>query len=144
MAGATGQWVVRRRVSAALLIGDLLVILALVAWGLTTHYVDPLDRPVYTLRTAAPFLLGWLVMAPIAGAFSSRAYASLPAMAVAAAAAWIGAALVGVAIRATPLLPGGADPIFVLVMVAAGLVTVLPWRVLVSVAAPRFAAWPTT
>ena len=135
MDGGEGSWVVMRPVTALLLFGDFLVITALVAWGLTTHYVDPITRPLYLGRTVAPFLVGWLVMAPLAGAFSADALSSLTRMVIAASAGWVGAALVGVALRATPLHPGGADPVFVLVMVGFGLLVVIPWRVAVVVVA---------
>ena len=135
------SWLIVRPATVALLIGDLLVIGALVAWGLSSHSVHALDRPFYAIRTAAPFLLGWLIMGPIAGAFSSRALRSPRSMVLAAGAAWLGAALIGVAIRATPLLPGGAAPTFVLVMVVIGLAVMVPWRVLVTVVIARLDSW---
>lgn len=132
-----GPWVVRRPATVAILVGDLLVIAGLVAWGLTMHEVDPIDRSLYTLRTAAPFIFGWVIMGPLAGAFSRRAFTGVTTMALATAAAWVGAALIGVAIRATPLVPGGADPVFVLVMVGTGLAAMIPWRLVVFAAAAR-------
>ena len=135
------SWLVIRPATVALVVGDLLVIGALVAWGLSSHSVSAIDRPFYAIRTAAPFLVGWLIMGPIAGAFSSRALHSSRSMVLAAGAAWLGAALIGVAIRATPLLPGGAAPTFVLVMVATGLAVMIPWRVFVTVVTGRLDIW---
>lgn len=126
----TDTWVARQPVIFVLLAIDIALITILIAWGLTEHEINPLARPSYTLQTSAPFVIGWLIMSPLAGAYSSKAFRSLRAMVLATFAGWIGAVMVGVAIRATPLVPGSGDPVFLLVMVAFGLVVMLPWRVL--------------
>lgn len=135
--GREEAWIVVRPTTVAVLVLDLALIVLVIAWGLTEHYIDPLDRPHHLARTAAPFLLGWLVMAPVAGAFSRNALTILRWTAVTAIAGWMGAALVGVAIRATPFVPGGADPIFVLVMVGVGTVVMVPWRLVAVIAGRR-------
>lgn len=138
MKGRAESWIVIDWATVPLIVFDFLLIVALVAWGLTTHHVDPLDRPLYTLQTAAPFLVGWLIMAPVAGALSRQARSRVTFTGIAAGASWLGAAIIGSAIRATPLLPGGADPVFVLVMVGTGLVIMVPWRVLVVLSRARW------
>lgn len=123
------HWIVRRPIVVLLVALDLILISLLIAWGLTEHAVNPVDRPVYTLRTIVPFAIGWLIMSPVAGAYSTRALRSMRVMALATFAGWIGAAVAGVAIRATPLVPGSGDPVFLLVMIGTGLLVLLPWRV---------------
>ncbi|WP_122088470.1 DUF3054 domain-containing protein [Halalkalicoccus subterraneus] len=119
------------------LFGDLAIIAAQLSYGLITHGTDPLADLPYTAETVVPFLLGWLLVAPMVGVYTARIRESFVETLLAVGIAWLVAALIGVGLRATPWLVGGAPPTFVLVTVATGLVTLLPWRVLVTALSRR-------
>ncbi|MDL5361107.1 DUF3054 domain-containing protein [Halalkalicoccus sp. NIPERK01] len=125
----------RSAVTALLLVVDLAIIIAQLSYGLVVHGTDPLAVPLYTAETVAPFLLGWLLVAPVLGVYSARVRGSLVETTLAVGIAWIVAALIGVGLRATPWLVGDAPLAFVLVTVGTGLATLLPWRLAVSVLA---------
>lgn len=122
----------RSAATAALLIVDLALITLQLSIGLVVHGTDPLAVPVYTGETVAPFLLGWLLVAPMLGVYTARIRESLTRTVLAVGIAWTIAALVGVGLRATPWLTGDAPLAFVLVTIGMGLATLLPWRLLVT------------
>lgn len=122
----------RSAVTVVLVVVDLAIITAQLSAGLVVHGTDPLATPLYTAETVVPFLLGWLLVAPLLGVYTARIRESLVETALAVGFAWIVAALTGVGLRATPWLVGGAPPAFVLVTVGTGLATLLPWRLLVT------------
>lgn len=122
----------RSATTALVLLGDLAIIAAQLSYGLVVHGTDPLADLPYTAETVAPFLLGWLLVAPMIGVYTARVRGSFAETVLAVSIAWIVAALIGVALRTTPWLVGSAPPTFVLVTVATGLLTLLPWRVLVT------------
>lgn len=111
---------------------DVLVVTAFIAFGLYTHGIDPWLFPGHTVRTATPFAIGWLVVAPLAGAYRRRLLASYRRTTVVVFGTWLVATLLGGAIRATSLFPGGAPPSFLLVTAGIGLAFVLPWRFAVT------------
>ncbi|MEM4781322.1 MAG: DUF3054 domain-containing protein [Halalkalicoccus sp.] len=127
----------RSAATAVVLAGDLAIIVAQLSYGLVVHGTDPLAAPLYTAETVAPFVLGWLLVAPLLGVYTANVRRSLVETVLAVGIAWIVAALIGVGLRATPWLVGGAPPTFVLVTVSTGLATLLPWRVLVAVLSIR-------
>lgn len=127
----------RSAATGLVLLGDLGIIVAQLSYGLVVHGTDPLAAPLYTAETVAPFLLGWLIAAPMLGVYTARTRGSLVETILGVTVAWIVAALIGVGLRATPWLVGGAPPTFVLVTVVTGLVTLLPWRVLVTLVSRR-------
>lgn len=117
--------------------GDLLVVSVLIFYGVLHHYVaDPgasgilgtLPPAGYVATVIAPFLIGWGVAAVLAGAYTRAALASPLAAVVNGVGTWMLAALLGSALRATPLFPGGAPPIFVLAVVGTGTVGFVLWR----------------
>lgn len=122
----------RSALTALLLVVDAAIITAQLSYGLITHGTAPLADPLYTAETVAPFLVGWLLVAPMLGLYTARVRGSIVETVLAVTIAWTVAALVGVGLRATPWLVGGAPPTFVLVTVATGLATLLPWRLLVA------------
>lgn len=122
----------RSALTALLLVVDAAIITAQLSYGLITHGTAPLAAPLYTAETVAPFLVGWLLVAPMLGLYTARVRGSIVETVLAVTIAWTVAALVGVGLRATPWLVGGAPPTFVLVTVATGLATLLPWRLLVA------------
>lgn len=119
--------------TAALLLGDLAIITLQLSGGLRSHGVDPLASPAYTTETVAPFLLGWLLVAPLLGVYTARVRESFAETLLSVGLAWIVAALAGIGLRATPWLQGGAPAAFVAVTIGVGLATLLPWHLLVTV-----------
>lgn len=107
---------------------DVLVVAGFIAFGLFTHGIDPWLFPDHTARTATPFVIGWLLVAPLAGAYGDRLLASYRRTTVVVFGTWLVATLLGGAIRATSLFPGSAPPSFLLVNAGIGLAFVLPWR----------------
>ncbi len=128
---SVGGRIDRSRGTVLLAVGDVLVIVALFSFGLLTHRIDPASSLRYTALTVLPFLVGWALVAPLVGAYSLRARTAVPHAAVIVALAWIGATVVGAAIRASPYFHGGAHVVFVGVTIGVGLVTLVPWRIVV-------------
>lgn len=109
--------------------GDLLSILTFVVAGEISHYglAFVLSSPAWVAETAIPFVLGWLVVAPLAGLYDGTRRSPVRAVGLAVG-AWIVAALVGQALRATPYFHGGFAVTFVLVSVLVGAVLIGAWR----------------
>ena len=115
------------RAAAPLAVGDLLVILAVIAVGMTQH--DTLAGPVALLATAAPFLLGWVLASVPIGAYSAGAAESAKASVPLAIRSWVPAAVVGVAVRGA--VQSAFDvglAIFLVVMLVTGSVAMGVWR----------------
>lgn len=124
---ATGSEFLDRRLDTGTLplaVGDVLVIVAFLYAGTLRHGTAGLPPTVsdlgYLGLVTLPFLLGWLLVAVPVGAYSPGAGESAKASVPLAVRSWIGAALVGLALRATPFLPGGVELSFALVMVFGG------------------------
>ncbi|MFA9517859.1 DUF3054 domain-containing protein [Halopenitus sp. H-Gu1] len=113
-----------------LVIGDVVAIVVVLSIGAFQHYETGflLDDPVYLAAIYAPFLIGWAIMAPLVGAYSPGAVESAKASLPLAIRSWIPAALIGVGLRWIGVFHGGADPVFVLVMVVTGSVGIGIWR----------------
>lgn len=122
--------------TAAILAGDVVVLGAFLSVGLLSHSIEPWRFPAYTLTALLPFLLAWLVVAPLAGLYGEHCRRRYRHAAVWTTAGWIAASLLGGAIRATSTFPGGAPIDFLLVNAAVGIAFFLPWR-LFAVAATR-------
>ncbi|WP_254543928.1 DUF3054 domain-containing protein [Halomarina pelagica] len=118
-----------------LAVGDLLLVGAFVVLGEVSHFdaAFVLANPGYVLGTYLPFALGWLVVAPLVGAYGRAARSTARSAAVYAAGSWFGAVVVGQALRATALFHGEFAATFFLVSLGVGLALLLPWRVAVSV-----------
>ncbi|WP_101297924.1 DUF3054 domain-containing protein [Halegenticoccus soli] len=115
-----------------LAVGDVLVIAALLTFGTINHSsVDfVVGNPLYLLGVIAPFLIGWVLVAPLVGAYSAGAGESAKASVPLVIRSWVPADLVGVGLRATPLFEGGAALTFVAVTLVAGIVGLGAWRYL--------------
>ncbi|PSP89595.1 DUF3054 domain-containing protein [Halobacteriales archaeon QS_4_69_34] len=118
--------------SAGLAFGDGALIAAFVLLGELRHGYGLLADPLRVLDTALPFFLGWALAAVLAGVYAPRARRSTRVAARATTFAWIGAALLGQALRASPLFHGGFALPFVLVSFGVGLLLLVPWRVAVA------------
>ena len=116
-----------------LALGDLSLIAVFVVVGEFSHGVSLFDQPGVVLDTAIPFYIGWVLVAPLAGAYGLRVRESPRQAALITGGAWTGAALVGQALRATALFHGGFAVPFVVVSIVVGVALLVPWRVAVSV-----------
>lgn len=123
--------------TVGLAVGDAAAVLAFFVAGEIQHNADPFGNPAFVLTGAAPFLLGWAVVAFFGGLYTRDAVAS-PRRAVSwAVPAWIVATLLGHALRSTAVFRGGTALSFVLVTMAIGGVLLVGWRILVAVLASR-------
>jgi hypothetical protein len=119
-----------RRVLPTLL-GDVFLILAVLSVGIVRHRgVAGLFDVAGVAETVTPFLLGWLIVAPVLGAYNESVLADRRLAVVRGLVAWIGAAVLGSAIRATPAFTGGATPVFVAVVAGTGGLAIAVWRLL--------------
>ncbi len=113
-------------------VGDLIALLAFLLAGTLQHWTPEqlqADPTIYLLA-AGPFILGWLVCAPLIGAYSpgggSAPNSSIPL----AIRSWIPAALVGLVIRVVAIPDRGADITFAVIMLVGGVVVLSLWRFL--------------
>jgi len=112
--------------------GDLLAIVAFVLVGQFRHGTLIPGRFVGVL---APFLAGWVLVAPIAGVYRPGCRESVPAAAGWAVLAWLPAAVLAQALRATPAFPGDAAPSFFAATLVAGGGALAVWRSVATVVA---------
>ena len=118
--------------TAALAGVDLLLLVTFVVLGEFSHFGVTATAFARAPGTAAPFLLGWVVLAPLAGVYAPAARGSVRGAVVRTAAAWTGTVAVAQSLRATAPFPGDFAPAFVVVSLLVGLLLLLPWRVLVA------------
>jgi uncharacterized membrane protein len=111
-------------------VGDVVVIAAFLTVGYVFHNGTSAvaAMPVDWLLTLAPFLLGWVVVAPIVGAYSKGARESAKAAVPLALRSWVAAAVIGLGLRATPVFPGGFQLEFAGIILGVGLVSLGVWR----------------
>ena len=114
-------------------VGDLLVLLLFLLAGTLWHGHTPAGLradPVIFVLVAGPFVLGWLVCAPLVGAYSpgggSAPNSSIPL----AIRSWVPAAVVGFLIRYVALPDRGVAPVFAGVILVGGAVVLAVWRYL--------------
>jgi len=116
------------RRTALLAAGDVAAVVAVLVAGMRRHGVDPLAEPGHAAGVVGPFLAGWVLAAPLVGAYAAAHLRRVgPAVN-----GWLLAALVGLSLRATPALPGGVTGLFGFVISGFGLVAVGGWRLLAS------------
>lgn len=132
MANAAAGFV-RRRVDAGawpLAVGDVLALALVFSAGAVRHNGTEylLSNPGYWGATIAPFLVGWLLVAPVLGAYSAGAAESAKAAIPLALRAWLVGGAVALALRATPFLHGGVQPVFVAVTLVSGALGLAAWR----------------
>ncbi|ODR82773.1 hypothetical protein BG842_17130 [Haladaptatus sp. W1] len=124
----------RSSTTAGLVIGDVVVLVVLLAIGAMRHNENILARPVYFAGTVAPFLIGWIIASLVVGLYSSRARRSVRSSVLFADGTWVIAALIGAGLRATSFFHGESPLTFVLVMLGFGLLFMTVWRLVASVA----------
>jgi hypothetical protein len=117
--------------TALLVVGDVLAILVFFVIGNIEHGFDPtnVDR---ILRSAAPFVFGWLVVAIPAGLYGRSAVPAPIRVPLFIVPAWVPAALIGSALRSTSHFPGYAPQNFVMAAMGFGALFLLIWRLTVS------------
>jgi len=119
--------------TAPLAVGDLIVLALVFGAGTVRHnglaYV--VSNPGYLAATIAPFLIGWVVAAPLLGAYSPGAAESTKAAVPLALRSWLLGDIVALGIR-TGLNPAsGLPPLsFVAVSLGSGLLGLALWRTL--------------
>ena len=113
---------------ALLVVVDVGLLAGLVLVGQLSHGIDPLADPLGALETMAPFVIGWLAVAPIARVYAADVLASPVETARLTALGWVAAANVGLIIRSSPAFDGSAVWAFNIVMTGLGLVALLAWR----------------
>ncbi len=114
--------------TAALAAGDIVMLLIFAALGRRSHgEAAGLAALLEVGRTALPFIVGWLVAAPLAGAFSPARTAGLAPMLRATLLGWAGGLLVGSLLRA--LMIGRFSPVsFYVVTFLVALLLLGGWR----------------
>lgn len=113
----------------ALVLGDVFIITMVIGIGIWFHGLNPLENAARSVLTIGPFVVGWLLVAPIAGVYRSVVRSSLSKTIIVVTIAWFVAAIVGSGLRSMPFLPGQAPLEFVAVTIGTGLLGLLPWRV---------------
>lgn len=121
----------------ALAIGDLALVSLFVVLGELQHGYDLVAQFGHVVGTAIPFFIGWLLASALVGVYAPTVYRSVRTAITHTALAWVGAALIGQALRATPLFHGTFALTFVLVSIGVGLVLLVPWRAGVAVLSGR-------
>lgn len=113
-------------------VGDLLALLAFLLVGTLEHWPleTILEDPTIYLMVAGPFILGWLVCAPLIGAYSPGGVSAPNSSIPLAIRSWIPAAIVGLLIRELVIPGRGAEPVFAVIMIVGGAVFLSIWRVL--------------
>lgn len=125
--------------------GDLLALVVFVILGRIVHDGSgPIDWLANAPRIAAPFLLGWVVAAPVFGAYARASAASTGRFLLNSALTLIAADLIAFAVRGFLLSDSLTVP-FVLTAIAFTALLVLGWRlVFASILAPRTARKATS
>ena len=131
--GSDAASVSPRREAATVLL-DVGLIGVVFLWGLHTHGTAFTDMPGHAVRTALPFILGWLICAPLAGVYGRRRPQSVRGTLAVTSIAWLGASAVGALLRATAIFPGESPWVFVAVVAGFGALVLLPWRALDALA----------
>lgn len=112
--------------------GDVLVILSFVAIGEVSHGVLPWSVPLRVASTAGTFLLGWILFAPVVGAYRSKTMRSRRWAVGTAVLTWVGADVIAQGIRSTSLVHGNASMSFFVVAAISGGAMLAVWRFLRS------------
>jgi FlaA1/EpsC-like NDP-sugar epimerase len=119
------------RGAVPLAVGDLIALIVLLTVGALNHTsVEFLSsNPLYLLEVYAPFLIAWVLVAPLVGAYSAGAVETAKSSVPLVIRSWIPAAILGLALRAF-VFRGGAALTFAVVMLVLGSVALGGWRAL--------------
>lgn len=113
---------------AILVAGDIVALLVFAAIGRRSHGEDAGPGAVLEVaRTAAPFILGWLIAASLAGAYAPARTRGPGAMLLTTLLGWTGGLILGAVFRA--ILIGRFSPIsFYVITFLVALVILGGWR----------------
>ena len=118
------------RMPVFLYVGDILVIILFTIIGRESHSMATGIAAVWaTLRTAMPFILGWLVVAPWLGGYSPGAWRSLRGAAITTLLVFFPSIILGILLRAL-FLQRFSPTVFYAVTIAVLLPMLLIWRLL--------------
>jgi len=87
---------------------DLGIVVGLVLLGNVEHGGNPIVEPLASLETVAPFVIGWIAVAALAGVYTRANLIGTDGLRLTAT-AWIAAANVGLMLRGSPLFEGRHD-----------------------------------
>lgn len=125
------------KLSVPLALGDIVAFLVFAAIGRASHAeAAGLDAIVQVAETAAPFWLGWMIVAPLLGAYRSDVITAPRAMAGRTALAWLLAWPIGLVLRAL-IRQSGIPLIFALITGATVMLILLVWRTVFAFMAGR-------
>lgn len=116
---------------------DFSIITGIIVIGQISHQIDPLADILHSFLTYLPFYTGWILTAPVFGAYHSSTINSVRNTVFIIVVSWILTVLIGGSLRATAFFPGDSPPLFLLVMTGVGLWGLLPWRLVVTFFANR-------
>ena len=113
-----------------LAVADVVAVGGAVTVGIAPHgSVAPLlGAPGCWAAVLLPFLLGWALVAVPVGAYAPGAAESAKAAVPLGVRAWVPAVVVALAIRATPVAPGGVDLSFAVVITVLGAAAIAAGR----------------
>lgn len=114
--------------TALLAVGDLVAVALFVLAGEFQHY-DASRALSRAPETAFPFVVGLALAGTLAGMYGTRGRESGPSAGVRAMAGWVGAVVVGQALRATDYFHGDFSVAFFLVSLLVGGGLVVGWRI---------------
>lgn len=116
------------RRTAILVAGDVAALLIFAALGRRSHgQAAGLDAILEVARTAAPFLLGWLVAATLAGAYSQGRTRGVGPMVLTTLIGWVGGLALGAVFRAL-MIGRFSPPSFYVVTFLVALLLLGGWR----------------
>jgi hypothetical protein len=110
------------------LVGDVVAIALFVIIGEISHGIDPITQVAVVVDTFLPFLIGWVIVAPLLGAYASGTLESRLIAVTNIVPVWLVADGVGQVLRDSSFFHGSATPIFYLVAAAVGGFFLLAWR----------------
>lgn len=123
--------------------GDILAIAAFVVAGEVSHGIDPITQGEVVVDTLLPFLIGWVLIAPLLGGYAVGTLDDPVVAITSVIPAWLVADGIGQVLRDTSSFHGSADPIFYLVVAGVGGALLVGWRGLAWVIMNRQAvSWP--
>ena len=110
-----------------LIIGDAIVFLVFAFIGVSNHK-EAVD-PVKVVTTAAPFALGWFIVAPFIGAFSRKKTAEPGKMALYTILAWLPSLVLGMTFRGITVDHRVPPLSFMIITLISNTIFLAIWRV---------------
>ncbi|MFT4958011.1 MAG: hypothetical protein ACI9PP_002243 [Halobacteriales archaeon] len=115
---------------------DAVILIVVLIVGELQHGFDPLNDPIRVSETLAPFLVGWVVFASVAGLYARTDRPLVPDLRLLVV-TWFAAANVGLVLRTSPWLHGGVLWPFGVVVTGMVLVALVAWRIAFAVLTPE-------